>query len=802
MKLWYRTALGGALVVLILLFCGSVSAQTRVSIGAVGDGPWERNASVFPLFIQEINDLLGDEFDVSLSAQHLRLGDWTLDGISQAVDSLLADPEVDIVLTVGPIGSAYACRLEAIPKPVIAAFVFDAEVQGLPQVNGTSGVRNLAYVSFPSTLRADVQSFLEVVDFDTLTILATDGLIEAAPELVSNTAEELSGLGVEVEIVRVANTLDDVLPQIENAEAVFVFPLMQLDSGEFDRLVDQLIDWRIPSFSVWGRSEVERGLFMTGYPDTDFQRTARRVALNIQRILLGERPENIRVTFARSDVLVLNMATARAINVYPSWGTLTEAELLHEDRSDAEQVWMISTAIDHAVEENLELARSAIGLEAVAQEVALARSNLLPQIDISGQGRIIDIDRARASAGSAPQYQFTATAGLDQVIYSEQAFANLAIQNALLLGEEYAQEALRLDVAEATGIAYLNVLRAQTFERIQRQNLAQSRAHLELARIRETIGSAGPGDVYRWEAEIATNRQDVISANAQRNLAEIALNQLMRRPLEEPFQTVEEEAGNPLILQTEAMQPYIGNPWRFRIFRNFLVDLALEESPELRQLEALISARERALVAAQRSYYIPTAALFAEGSWDVDGGEGTEGFSLDLPEQLGGPVSSAEADHWNWVVGLGFSLPIYSGGSRPAQIRQHDAQLAELRAQRASVEQRIEQRTRSAVPLAGASYAGIALAEEAATAAGQNLSLVTDAYARGAVSIVELIDAQQAHHISQEVAANAVFDFMIDFLGAQRSAGCIFLLLSPAENAALFARVVTYIETAEQERDQ
>jgi len=718
------------------------------------------------------------------------------------VDSLLADSDVDIVLTVGPIGSAYVCRLGRLPKPVIAAFVFDAEVQGLPFENGTSGVRNLTYVSFPSTFRADVEAFREVVNFDTLTVLATDGLVEAAPELMQNAREELEGVGVDVEVVRVASTLDDALPQIEGAEAVFVFPLMQLHPGEFERLVEQLIAWRIPSFSVWGRSEVERGLFMTKYPETDFQRSARRVALNIQRILLGERPENIRVTFSRGEVLVLNMATARAVDVYPSWSTLTEAELLQEDRSDAEQAWTISTAIDQAVAENLELAQSALGIEAVAEEVALARSNLLPQIDVSGQARAIDIDRARASSGSAPQYQFTATVGLDQVIYSEQAVANLAIQNALLLSEEHQRAALRLDVAEATGIAYLNVLRAQIFERIQRENLAQSRAHLELARIRETIGAAGPGDVYRWEAEIATNRQDVISANAQRNLAEIALNQLMRRPLEEPFRTIEDENGNPLIVQTEAMQPYIDNPWRFRMFRNFLVDLSLEESPELKQLNEVISARERALVAAQRSYYIPTAGLFAEGSWDVDGGEGTEGFSLDLPPQMGGPVSSPEADHWNWVVGVGLSLPIYLGGSRPAEVRQNDAQLAELRAQRATLEQRIEQRTRSTVHLAGASYAGIALAEEAAVAAGQNLSLVTEAYGRGAVSIADLIDAQRAHRVSREFAANAVFDFSIDFLSAQRASGCIFLLLSPAENAALFGRVVNYIETAEQERNQ
>ena len=53
--------------------------------------------------------------------------------------------------------------------------------------------------------------------------------------------------------------------------------------------------------------------------------------------------------------------------------------------------------------------------------------------------------------------------------------------------------------------------------------------------MRESIGYSRRSEVFRWESEIASDRKDVIEANAQRNLAEIALNRLLHRPLEESF---------------------------------------------------------------------------------------------------------------------------------------------------------------------------------------------------------------------------------------------------------------------------
>ena len=94
--------------------------------------------------------------------------------------------------------------------------------------------------------------------------------------------------------------------------------------------------------------------------------------------------------------------------------------------------------------------------------------------------------------------------------------------------------------------------------------------------------------------------------------------------------------------------------------------------------------------------------------------------------------------------------------------------------------------------LARASRMGIGLAQEAAAAAGKNLALVTEAYARGAISIIDLLDAQNAALNAEELATNSVYDFLIDLLEVERAANRIEILGTPETAKAFFERLESY----------
>ena len=379
-------------------------AQNRlVRIGIAVDGPWERNERIRTTYEREITQLLQAEFDVRFPPEKRLQADWTAAGVNAVLDRLLTDPEVDFVLTLGPLTSNAVARRGPLPKPVIAPYVLGQELQGIPfevresQVAGqqtveqihVSGVPNLSYVNILTDFAREVSRFHEIVPFSRLTILIMEALSEAIPEVPETMARELGPLGLEMSRVEVSDSLEEALAAIpSDTQAVYVTPLLQLPSGDFDRLVETLIQRQLPSFSLWGQSEVRRGLLASLSVDKldvegDASRLARRAALNLHRILLGERPEDLPVDFSQSERLTINMATARAIDVYPSFALLTEAELLNEARTEATRSLSLSGVVREAGRVNLDLAVADRTVAAGLQKIEEARAGLRPRIDVS-----------------------------------------------------------------------------------------------------------------------------------------------------------------------------------------------------------------------------------------------------------------------------------------------------------------------------------------------------------------------------------------------------------------------------------
>ncbi len=107
--------------------------------------------------------------------------------------------------------------------------------------------------------------------------------------------------------------------------------------------------------------------------------------------------------------------------------------------------------------------------------------------------------------------------------------------------------------------------------------------------------------------------------------------------------------------------------------------------------------------------------------------------------------------------------------------------------------QSIEFRVRFDQTRTGISFPSIELSREAADAAGRNLELVTDSYSRGLVSIIELLDAQNAARVAEQAAQNSVYDFFIDLMELQRAAGNFGFLKSERERDELFERLDSFM---------
>jgi outer membrane protein TolC len=709
-----------------------------------------------------------------------RSGDGSVAGLEAVLRGTLADSTVSVVVTLGAIGSHLLARAGSPPKPAIAAMVIDAGWQSLPQRDGVSGVPRLTYVDQSYPVARTVADFHQLIPFRKLAVLFDRDLLRAIPTLEANAVALVRGAGGDGVIVPSGSRSSEILAAIPpDADAVYLTPLFGLSDAEFSQLLAGLAARRLPSLSYLVDPDVGLGALASYEPPENWQRRARRVAVDLQRILAGEDAGVLPVRLVSSPRLTLNLATARQIGYSPGWSVLTDAHLIGADSAGPADTLSLTETMHRARAANLDLAAADRKVASGAETVRLARASLLPRVGSRVTETFTRKEIAAASLGQQPQRKLESGLSFSVPLYTERDWANYASQRSLQEGRLAQETQLRLDVVLDAGGAYLNVLRARTQADVQRSNLFRTRSNLEVARLREGVGSASRADIYRWEGEVASARRDLIAAESQVRVAALALNRLLNLPLDRPVAHRAVRLGDPelLAMDSTALTAF-DEPARFRRLSGFLVGEALQQSPELAQLEASLAAQRRQHTAAGRAYWLPTFGL--EGGLTnalSRGGAGTGTPSV--PAELAALFPKQEDLSWQFKVEASF--PLFSGFSRASTRAQTGIDLERLEIERAGIRLAVEQRVRAALETAAASYAAIQLTRDGADAADRNYSLVTDAYASGTASITTLLDAQSAALTSSEAAANAIHDFVLDLLQVERAVGHFGTLQEPAE---------------------
>lgn len=716
-------------------------------------------------------------------------GDGTTAGVARVLDQALHDSSIAVVVTLGPIGSHLVAHGDGPGKPAIAATIVDATWQGIPGKDGSSGIRHLAYVDEAYAVSGTVAAFHRLIPFRRMAILLDPELLRAIPDLDANARDLARTAGADAVVVPARGTADQILAALPTGtDAVYLTVLPALSEPETARLIAGLNARRLPTLSHLA-DDVPAGALASYEPPEHWLRRARRVAVDLQRILAGEDAGRLPVRLVGAPRLTLNLATARAVGFSPGYAILTEAELVGTDSVGPADTLSLADAMRGAVAANLELKAAELAVESGAQEVRRSRSDLLPDIESNFGSRVTREKTAAASLGQEPERVLDGGLSFSVPLYSEQAWAGYGAERQRQHGREAGREQRRLDVVLDAAQAYINVLQARTLADVRRSNLYRNRSNLETARVREGVGSTSRADLYRWQGEVANARRDVIAAESQVRVATLQLQRTLNLPLDRPLAQRPVTLADPALLaQDSTVLTWFGDPARFAALTRLLVEEAIHVSPELARADAAIAARQRQRTAAGRAFWLPTFSL--EGGLENVFSRGGAGSTA--PTLPGGTALSTGPD-LRWQFRLQASLPLFTGFERSAKRAQADIDLQQLKVERASAAQAVEQRVRAALETATSSYAAIALTREASDAASRNYELVSDAYARGTASITALIDAQDAAESSAEGAANAVHDFLLDLMRVERAMGN-FGVLRPAEERQAFLERIHTLE--------
>ena len=760
----------------------TAAAKPHFGVAVLYDGDSERMADRQQKYVDELLTLVSGEFDITI--EEFR-GNWTKESIEQAMLDAYSAPQIDMLLVTGFVSNQLVAAWGDHPKPTFLPTIVDTGLLPDASPAGTSGIPNLNYLGAYADFNNDLDILGQLAPYKVLALFVDQELASAIPEVRDRALATSAERGIELKIILHDGTDHALMNKVpDTVDAIFVSGLPRMPNEDFDHLINAINNARLPSYSFIGGSDVERGLLATNNEPRDISRQARINALNMQAVMLGERAGDQPVGSPNKPTLTINMATARKIGLSPSFEIMLDATLLNQGQTETGQAYGLVEISKEALSRNLDLQAEQYALYAGTEELARARSRLLPQFD-AGLSATTRRESPSVNAGLLAEETTDGSINLSQLIYSDSATAALSIQKELQLDREENLYRFRLDIIQAATTAYYRVLNSRALLVVEESNLNVTRRNRELARDRVRVGSSTPADIYRWDAEVARAQIRLFDAQAVVTKSWTTLARLLHRPLSDRFALADATFNEPFAITKREFDSLVKRPADYQRFSMFMIHRGLDQAPEIAQIDARLAAKQRELKSEQRSFWLPEFSI---------GGRYTSNFS-----QSGtGAGQFAGEGLDDWSVGIQATLPLFSGGLRKANVSRASFEVRQLETLRSATAERVEAEIRDRLSDAQAAYARIDLSIAADEASSKNFALVSDAYARGTVSIIELLDAQNASLSANGAVIDSHHQFLITIMAMQRSVGGFDFMLPADERVSFINELRAYLKGGQQ----
>ncbi len=757
------------------------NAQRTFEVAIISDAA-ENERHFFEESIKtEIKALLASRFELRFIELYTG-GD--VGEITKAIADIYAQNQAQVLIGAGLVTSRLLSEQGAFPIPSIASIqlVRENDVSSLP-INTVSGISNFTYIKSPFNIKEGITVLKEICRCEKLTVLTSPNLSTIG---VSG-EDRYAAIEAEIVWVSLEPDLKATISKIPtNVGGVYILsPLSSYSPDELSTFFDQLKARKLPSFTLLDSPMLEQGAYASFAASDNLQKIPRRIAMNVEKIVEGKDPKDFPVDIETfTNQLVVNMETVNKIEKYPNWTLLDSALLVNINKPNTARVLNLKSVIAEGIQNNLGYQIEAKQTQIAAKDLSLAKSNYLPQLDVETSGLFLDENTVNGSFGTRGSFNWTAGASFSQLILSEPALANIAIQRLLFESQQQVQKQSELDVILEVAQRYFNYLQVLSLAELQNNNIKAISQNLSIATDKEKVGYSGSSDVYRWQTELDMAKTDLYATTAQVKSVGFQLNETLNRPIDEVF-AIEgsEQLGEIIKNLDKVFLDLIQDQSSMNQLADFMVDEALKNLPEIRQIELAIKAQERLLTSNKRAFYLPTLAFGASYEYPVR--------IVNPGDPL--PVPGLEINNNpTWNAAFKLSIPLVAGGSRKFQKDKTQVGLYQLQDQQKDINNLLELQVRANLELVTASFNNIRLTKSAAAAAQQNIGIVQDLYKSGQVNVVTLVDAQNALLGAQINATNAAYQFMIDFFALQRSMGNYTILATQEQNEAFFRRFLNY----------
>ena len=754
------------------VFALSGGKKKTINVGLLFDGIESQTTAFIPSFRSELNALLGSKYDIRINDAHVLYGQWSFSTIENNYNKLVSDNKIDIIVGAGGITGFILSSKKEYKKPVIARGIVDPIVQGFSQVtDNKSGIHNLTYIIGNRSIIKDLDTFHKVHSYKKLGFIYYDELNKT---ITRKGRAQINRLMAEKKShfirIPVKNNINEVFESLNKVDAVYISYLGKFGGKDKQYLIDQLNKRKIPSFGS-SISDTRSGMLAAMAPDDILIKIIRRLSLNIEAILRGQDPAELKVFANFEKNLTINMKTAAQIGFSPKFTILSQAQLINEYYYDAKRTVNLVDVMKEAAQKSLDIEVSQTYVENAEYDISKAKTDYYPDLSAGLNSVMIDEKRAEVSNGTQAERTTTGNLMATQLIYSDQVLGNITSHKYLYQASLHDHKNIELDVIFKAVQAYFRILKAKTARKIIKDNINLIKKNLKTAEQREIIGYSGRSDVLRWKSQLATTTSDFLAAQQEVILAKNDLNRILNRSQDEPFYIEDTSMNDNIfsIYSANSIEKYIDNQKSLDIFTRFFIGQCINNSYKIKGLNEKKLSFERSVLSLKRKYYLPTISLSATQDHVFT----RKGSGADVAGS--NPVDSP------WSAGIYLNFPFYEGGSKSIDIKKTNIEISRIQKQKLILAHDIENSARTALSDAMVKMINLELSKQASAYAKQSLELVQDSYAKGTVSVVELADAQNNALTGELSAISSIYDYLISLFTMEKVYGK-FSLLMPADS--------------------
>lgn len=315
--------------------------------------------------------------------------------------------------------------------------------------------------------------------------------------------------------------------------------------------------------------------------------------------------------------------------------------------------WNLQKCIDYALQQNITIRKNRLNAQSAEVDVKTTKASLFPSLSASVSQRIVNRPNSETNTiingdnitSSQSKTSYNGSYGMDAnwTLYNGSKRLNTLKQQRLnnrIAELSVAQS--ENSIEESITQVYVQILYAAEAVKVNESTLEMSKAEYERAQALFAAGSIAKSDLAQLEAQVSTDKYQVVTAQATLQDYKLQLKQLLELDGEE-----EMNLYIPALSDENVLSPL---PTKADVFH-----AALTIRPEIEASKLDVKASELDINIA-RSGYIPTLSLSAGiGSTNANGNDFTFG------EQI--------KQNWNNSLGLTVSIPIFNNRQTKSAIQ-------------------------------------------------------------------------------------------------------------------------------------